>query len=85
MEDAEDLEALPLFGGCYLTGTGDKQHRQAFVTGVFQRLVDDQASVAWTRRAYAEDRRAWRIAQLGYAGIAVVVAVIAFVMISGKG
>lgn len=84
-EDAEDLEGLPLFGGCYLTGTGDKMHRQAFVTGVFQRLLDDQASVAWTRRAYADDRRAWRITQMGYAGIAVLAAAIAFIAISGRG
>ena len=85
VEDAEDLEAIPLFGGCYLTGTGEKPNRQAFVTGVFQRLIDDQAAVAWTRKAYAEDRRAWRMTQFGYVGIAIVVAVLAFFVITGKG
>jgi len=85
IEGPEDLEALPLFGGCYLTGTGDKPNRQAFVTGVFQRLVDDQAAVAWTRQAYEDDRRAWRMTQFGYAGIAVVAAVVAFFAFTGKG
>ena len=84
-EDPEDLEALPLFGGCYLTGTGEKPNRQAFVTGVFQRLVDDQAAVAWTRRAYADDKKAWRMTQFGYAGIAVLVAAVAFLAYSIKG
>lgn len=84
-EDPEDLEALPLFGGCYLTGTGEKPNRQAFVTGVFQRLVDDQAAVAWTRRAYADDKKAWRMTQFGYAGIAVLVAAVVFLAYSMKG
>ena len=84
-EDPEDLESLPLFGGCYLTGTGEKPNRQAFVTGVFQRLVDDQAAVAWTRRAYADDKKAWRMTQFGYAGIAVAVAIMAFLAFAGKG
>jgi hypothetical protein len=83
-ESSEDLEALPLFGGCYLTGTGDKPNRQAFVTGVFQRLVDDQAAVAWSRQAYAEDRSAWRLTQFGYAGIGVVAAAIILLAVSGK-
>jgi len=77
VESPEDLEALPLFGGCYLTGTGDKPNRQAFVTGVFQRLVDDQAAVAWTGQAYSDDRRAWRLTQFGYLAIVVVAAALA--------
>jgi hypothetical protein len=67
----EDLESLPLFGGCYLAGTGDKPNRQAFVSGVFQRMVDDQAAVAWTKQAYDDDRRAWRLTRIGYAVMAV--------------
>jgi hypothetical protein len=74
IETPDDLESLPLFGGCYLVGTGDKQNRQAFVAGVLDRLVKDQASVAWTRQAYEDDRRAWRLAQYGYIAIAIVAA-----------
>ena len=71
-KESENLEALPLFGGCYLTGTGNRPFRQAFVTGVFRRLVDDQAAVAWTRKAYAEDQRFTRLTYLGYAVIAII-------------
>ena len=78
------MESLPLFGGCYLTGTGDKPNRQAFVTGVFQRMVDDQASVAWTKQAYADDRRAWRVTQIGYAAILLAAAAITLVAIFGN-
>ena len=74
IETPDDLESLPLFGGCYLVGTGDKQNRQAFVAGVLDRLVKDQASVAWTRQAYEDDRRAWRLTQYGYIAIAIVAA-----------
>lgn len=72
----DDLEGLPLLGGCYLGGTGTKELRQAFVTGVFQKLVDDQAAVAWTRRAHAADRRFRRLAWVGYAAAAVLAAVV---------
>lgn len=75
IETPDDLESLPLFGGCYLVGTGDKQNRQAFVAGVLDRLVKDQASVAWTRQAYEDDRRAWRLTQYGYIAIAIVAAI----------
>jgi hypothetical protein len=83
MEGPDDLEALPLFGGCYLMGTGDKQNRQAFVAGVLDRLVKDQAAVAWTRQAYEDDRRAWRMVQFGYAGIAAVAVLIAVFVLKG--
>jgi hypothetical protein len=72
-EERNDLDALPLFGGCYLTGTGNRPFRQAFVTGVFRRLIDDQAAVAWTRYAYAEDQRFWRLTRIGYAVIVILV------------
>lgn len=81
--DGEELGALPLFGGCYLTGTGTRPSGQAFVTGVFQRLIDDQAAVAWTRRAYAEDARYRRMSAAGYAVIAVVLAAVVVAAVLG--
>ncbi len=45
----------PLFGGCYLGGTGRDKREQAFVAGVFQRLLLDQNVVSWTDDAVAED------------------------------
>jgi hypothetical protein len=77
--DADPLEGLSLFGGCYLAGTGGKSSQQAFVTGVFHRLVDDQAAVAWSEKAYADDRRFNQMAMIGY----VVIVVIAAVLIIG--
>jgi hypothetical protein len=78
-DEGDELDGLPLFGGCYLSGTGARATGQAFVTGVFKRLDEDQDCVAWTRRAYAEDRRLARWAKIGYIAIAaaVVVAVLA--------
>lgn len=76
-DDAEELDELPLLGGCYLAGTGNRPFRQAFVTGIFQRLIDDQAAVSWTRGAYAEDQRFRRMTTVGYAAIGVLVAGVA--------
>ena len=46
----------PLFryAGCYLAATGEKGN-QAFVAGVFQKLVKEQSAVSWTEAARAED------------------------------
>lgn len=73
--EAGDSEP-PLFGGCYLAGTGrDPKSDQGFVTGVFARLLDEQNHVSWTEAALADDaaRRNW--ARLCYVA-AVVLAVV---------
>jgi hypothetical protein len=45
-----------LFGGCYLAGTGESAAKdQAFVAGVFRRLVENQDFISWTQDAMAED------------------------------
>jgi hypothetical protein len=58
---ADPADALPLCSGCYLAATGREEKRQAFVSGVFQRLTETQSSVSWSGRAVAEDRmfRRW--------------------------
>jgi hypothetical protein len=71
-ETAGDPDALPLFGGCYLGGTGHQPPEQAFVPGVFARLVDGQNTVQWTNQALAEDARYRRWVALGYSIIVVV-------------
>src|SRR5437588_10572829 len=71
----EPLDALPLFGGCYLAGTGRTPQEQAFVPAVIQRLIDGQSSVSWTGAALAEDSRYRRWAMYGYAGLAAAVLV----------
>jgi len=47
-----------------LAGTGAMQ--QAFVAGVFRKLLEAQNFVAWTEEARSEDTRQSRFAQLGY-------------------
>jgi hypothetical protein len=66
-----------LFGGCYLGGTGRGRQEEAFVPGVFKRLLDEQSAVSWTEEALAEEARLKRWTQYGYAGLVVVVAVFA--------
>jgi hypothetical protein len=65
-EKADDLDALPLFAGCYLGGTGRQEPDQAFVPGVFARLVDGQNSVSWTNQALADDAKYRRWTTVGY-------------------
>jgi hypothetical protein len=67
---AQDGEPL-WFAGCYLAGTGRGPPRQAFLPGVFQRIVQEQDKVSWTHDALADDR--WRntMASVGYGVVAV--------------
>ena len=57
----------PMFGGCYFAGTGrDKDREQAFVPGIFHRLLEDQNYVAWSDAALAEEATYQRWAGIGY-------------------
>jgi hypothetical protein len=81
----EPLDALPLFGGCYLAGTGRGPTEQAFVPAVVQRLVDGQSSVSWTGAALAEDVRFRRWTMYGYMAMtAMVVLGVALAFMYGK-
>jgi IcmF-related N-terminal domain len=51
---APERDALFRYSGCYLSATGEKGS-QAFVAGVFQKLVKEQSAVSWTQTALAED------------------------------
>jgi hypothetical protein len=71
--DAVDpFNALPLFGGCYVAGTGRTPQEQAFVPAVLQRLGDGQNSVLWTSAAIAEDNRYRRWTKFGYMAMAAI-------------
>ena len=81
-QDAADpMDALPLFAGCYLAGTGRTEQDQAFVPAVVQRLVDGQNSVSWTGPALAEDARYRRWTVYGY--MAMVAVLVAGVVLAG--
>jgi hypothetical protein len=67
-----------LYTGCYLAATGaDKDREQAFVAGVFKRLIENQNYVSWTDEALTEDRKAHARAAVGYTllgGLALILA-----------
>jgi hypothetical protein len=64
--EVESDEAV-LFGGCYLSGTGrDEKRDQAFMAGVFRRLIEEQNFVSWTSRALQADSSYQRWARFCY-------------------
>jgi hypothetical protein len=69
---ADPMDALPLFAGCYLAGTGRTPQDQAFVPAVVNRLIEGQSSVSWTGAALAEDARYRRWTTYGYMAMAAI-------------
>jgi hypothetical protein len=70
----DDLGDAPLYGGCYIAATGTQEgDGQAFVQGVFQKVIEAQDKVQWTPEARAADARLGRLITLGYAGLAAAV------------
>lgn len=67
-----------LFGGCYLAGTGRNfSSEQAFIPSVFQRLLESQHFVSWTRNAKEEELRYRRWALGGFVGVGAFAVVLA--------
>lgn len=59
------------FGGCYVAATGaDKDHEQAFVRGVLDRLNENQEFVCWTEETLQEDMSNYSQTRLGYIALA---------------
>ncbi|HYT92592.1 MAG TPA: type VI secretion protein IcmF/TssM N-terminal domain-containing protein [Gemmataceae bacterium] len=69
---AAGTDGAPRFGGCYVAATGTDPAEQAFVTGVFEKMIATQNFVAWTKQARAEDERLSHWAQRGYGVLAAV-------------
>ena len=69
-----DAEEPLLFGGCYLAATGATGSEQAFVPGIFRRLVKDQSTICWTKQALASDQAARSWVVWGYTALGLVVA-----------
>jgi len=57
-------DMLPLFSGCYFAATGDTPDRQAFVKGVFDKLIDEQEEVTWTTAIQDKERFNLRLGYL---------------------
>src|SRR5581483_2552841 len=70
----DELATVPMFGGIYLAATGRDSKQQAFVEGVFQRVIESQNAVSWSPEALAEDARRTRLAVAGYVAVAVLAA-----------
>lgn len=55
-QDVDDEDRL-LVSGCYFAATGATPDRQAFVQSMFDKLEEEQESVAWTEQALRQWRR----------------------------
>jgi hypothetical protein len=75
---APDRDGPYLFGGCYLAATGAAaKGGQAFLPGVFRRLIENQSFVAWTDAGLKEEEDYRRWARYGYAGLSVAAVLVA--------
>jgi hypothetical protein len=73
----------PLLGGCYVAGTGaDAAGEQAFLAGVFRRLVEHQNFVTWTDDAVREDTEYHWWTRVGYLGLAAFVVVVVALVVA---
>src|SRR5262249_51303889 len=71
----------PLLGGCYVAATGaDPANDQAFVPGVFRRLLENQNYLSWTEQALEEDAAQQRWTTIGYAAMALAAAALVGVL-----
>jgi len=86
----EQSDGQPMFPGCYLAGTGRAEPDQAFIAGVFRRLLRDDAqnAVAWTQEALDKEAEYHRLLNIGYIVLAVLavanVALIVWVVMNLK-
>jgi hypothetical protein len=59
--DFEEDSQLPaeqfLFGGCYFAATGPGKDTQAFVKGVFTKVIEQHAELEWAPRALQSERK----------------------------
>jgi hypothetical protein len=70
-EKRRDLAEPVAFSGCYFAATGETEDQQAFVKGVFDKLVEEQEQVEWTSEAVHSNQRYQRIATLNIALVGV--------------
>ncbi len=82
VEYSRSAEDALLFAGCYFAATGEEEDLQAFVSGIFGRLHDQEREVLqdtleWTRSASREESFYQTVANVGYLvdGVLLVVAV----------
>ncbi|MFO0949012.1 MAG: type VI secretion protein IcmF/TssM N-terminal domain-containing protein [Planctomycetota bacterium] len=72
-------EGPALLAGCYLAGTGANQNsEQAFITGCFRLLTENQNYVSWTSQALSEEAEYYRMTRIGYAVTWIMIATMVF-------
>jgi hypothetical protein len=71
-----------LFGGCYFAAAGGRPGQQAFVKGVFQKLLQQEGELEWSPAARRSDRNylfvANLMALLGFAALVATVLMLVF-------
>jgi hypothetical protein len=70
-----------LVGGCYFAATGEKDKEQAFVQGVFDRIVEDELNeLEWSKAMLRRDALYHRISQVCFAVDALLAVVIGWLV-----
>ena len=71
-----------LLGGCYLAATGrDASHEQAFVAGVFDRLLESISNISWSEEAIKEEEQYQLWTRFGYLGLPIFAVVMLLLVI----
>ena len=67
-DEKQSDQAEPVaFSGCYFSATGETDDQQAFVKGVFDKLIEEQEQIEWTAGAARANQRYQKIATLNFA------------------
>jgi len=72
-----------MLGGCYLAATGQTESQQGFVAGVIRTILEHQNFVAWTTESLRQDRadsRRATLCNLGFLGVTVFAAIVAYLI-----
>jgi hypothetical protein len=64
--DEDKEEDAMLFAGCYFAATGAEDDRQAFVKAVFEKLVEQEEQLSWTKPAVEENDRYLKLTRIGH-------------------
>ena len=64
-DSSGDTDAETAFAGCYFAATGSSEDQQAFVRGVFDKMIDLQEDLEWTSQASKKNRNSRAILWTG--------------------
>ncbi len=82
-DEAHDGGREPfLFSGCYFAAAGGSEDRQAFVKGVFDKLIEEQEEIEWTRDTLRSDHRYRTLGNIGLAVDAVLAVALVWMIVA---